>query len=268
MSIHKTAIVSKKAKIAQTVEIGPYVVVEDGVNIGKGTKIGASSFIYTGTTIGEDCRIYNNVSLGGEPQDLSYKKGTEGFLKVGDRNTFREYATAHRAAKPGAATIIGNDNYFMALSHIAHDCNIRNNVVVCNNTLLAGHVEVGDRAFISGGCVIHQFVRIGSLAMIGGGIRVKQDIPPFMLTQTTDVVDSYNVVGIKRAGFSQDIKNQIRQAYKIIYTSGLNTTNALKELEARFDSKEIISVVEFIKASKRGIAPKNTLGRNQRVGSA
>jgi len=223
---HKTAIVSKEAKIARDVEIGPYVIIKGDVNIGSGTKIGAGSYIYSGTTMGKNCRIYNNVTLGGEPQDSAYKGG-KSFLKIGDRNVFREYVTVHRGTKKGSSTTIGNDNYFMALSHVAHNCRIHNNIVLCNNALLAGYAEVEDKAFISGNGLVHQFVKIGTLAMVGGGVRVIKDIPPFMLTKEEGVVNFYNIVGLKRAGLFAAIRKEIREAYKILFLLGFNVTNAV-----------------------------------------
>ncbi len=252
MKAHKTAIVSKKAKIARDVEIGPYVIIEDDVDIGSGTKIGAGSYICSGTTIGKNCKTHNNVTLGSEPQDLAYKP-VRSFLKIGDRNIFREYMTAHRGTKEGSSTIIGNDNYFMALSHVAHNCRIHNNIVLCNNALLAGYAELEDKAFISGNGLVHQFVKIGTLAMVGGGVRVIKDIPPFMLTKEEDVVNFYNIVGLKRAGLSAAIRKEIREAYKILFLSGLNVTNAVNKIEKRLHSKEINHFVNFIRASKRGI---------------
>lgn len=252
MNTHKTAIVSKKAEISKDVEIGPYVIIEDDVKISSGTKIGAVSYIFSGTTIGEDCRIYNNVILGGEPQDLAYK-GDKSFLKIGDRNVFREYVTVHRGTKRGSSTIIGNDNYFMALSHIAHNCRIHNNIIICNNSLLGGYVEVEDRAFISGGCSVHQFAKIGTLAMVAGHTKTTKDIPPFMLVNGEDTVESYNIVGLKRANIPPAIRTQIKEAYRILYLSGFNTTNAVKRIEKQFKSDEIKHLIQFIKTSKRGI---------------
>ncbi len=256
MSIHKTAIVSKKAKIAKDAVIGPYVIVEDDVKIGPGTTIGASSYIYSGTAIGGKCRVFNNVTLGGEPQDLVYKGG-KSFLKIGDRDVFREYVTVHRGTKEGSSTIIGNDNYFMALSHIAHNCHIHNNVVVCNNSLLAGYVEAEDMAFISGSCVVHQFTKIGKLAILGGAIKISKDAPPFMTVRENNMVSAYNAVGLKRANISPEARNQIKQAYKIIFASGLNTTHAIEEIEKKFHSEEVNYLAGFIKASKRGICTGN-----------
>ena len=251
MNPHKTAIVSKKAKIAKDVKIGPYVIIEDDVNIGSGTRIGAGSYIYSGTIIGKDCYIYNNVTLGGEPQDLAYKGGRS-FLKIGDRNVFREYVTVHRGTKRDSFTIIGNDNYFMALSHIAHNCHIHNNVIICNNSLLAGYVEVEDKVFISGNCAAHQFVKIGTLAILAGSTKANRDVPPYMLIRGDSTVDSYNIVGLKRANISAAIRNQIKEAYRTLYLSGLNITHAVEEIEEKFQSEEIKHLVQFIRTSKRG----------------
>lgn len=250
--IHKTAIVSKKAKIAKDVKIGPYAVVEDRVAIGPGTEIGAGSYIYSGTTIGKNCRVFNNVILGGEPQDMGFKQG-KSFVKIGDNNTFREFVTVHRGTEEGSSTLIGNDNYFMALSHIAHNCNIHNNVIICNNSLLAGYVEVEDKAFISGNCGLHQFVKMGTLALIAGGVRANKDIPPFMMIRANNVVSTYNVIGIKRANLSAEARKEIKEAYRMLFASRVNISNAITEIEAKFKSKEIKYLIHFIKSSKRGV---------------
>jgi UDP-N-acetylglucosamine acyltransferase len=257
MNIHPTAIISKKADIADDVEIGPYAIVEENVVIGPGCRLSGNTYICKGTTIGRDCKIHKGAVIGDEPQDLSYS-GKETYLRIGGRNTFREYVTVHRGAKEGSETIIGNDCYFMAFVHIGHNCTIGDNVIIVNNSLLAGHVVIEDRVFISASCFLHQFVRIGKLAMMGGGILVRKDIPPFMLADRTGSIRYFNRVGLKRAGFDSQTIAAIKEAYRIIYRSGLNLTNALREIEEKLHNLEIEHLLEFIRSSKRGIC----LGRS------
>jgi len=252
MKTHPTAIVSKGAKIADDVEIGPYSIVDDGVTIGSGSVIQEHACVRRGTTIGKDCKIHMGAVLGDEPQDIAYK-GEESYLTIGDRNTFREYVTVHRGTQRGSATTIGNDNYFMALSHIAHNCKIGNDVTICNNSLFGGHVVVDDKAFISGSGMIHQFVRIGTLAFVAGGVKLTKDLPPFMLADSINSVATYNIVGIKRAGFDSKARKEIKEAFRIIYRSGLNLSNALAEIEKREITPEVKCIVDFIRTSKRGI---------------
>jgi UDP-N-acetylglucosamine acyltransferase len=252
MKAHPTATVSPKARIADDVVIGPYAVIEDDVAIGPGCKLHANAYICAGTTLGTNCIMYMGSCLGGEPQDLAYK-GARSYLIIGSNNIFREHTTAHRGTTEGSATVIGDDNYFMCLSHIAHNCRIGSKVIICNNALLAGYVEVADMAFISASCLIHQFVRIGTLAMVSGGVRLNKDFPPYMSTSADNVVESYNVVGLRRAGFDAAARESIKHAHRILYRENLNTSNAIAKLSEMPESRHIQHLIEFIKASKRGI---------------
>ncbi|MFH0772200.1 MAG: acyl-ACP--UDP-N-acetylglucosamine O-acyltransferase [Candidatus Omnitrophota bacterium] len=250
--IHPAAIVSKDAHL-DDVEVGPYAIIEDGVVIGKGTRIMAHAYICSGTTIGSDCEAHMGAVLGHTPQHLQFK-GENSVLKIGDRNIFREYSSVHRGSKEGLNTIIGDDNFFMGFSHIAHDCRIGNNVVLCNGVLLAGHVMVEDRAFISGNAAVHQFSRIGKLAMIGGLTVVNKDVAPYVLVEGDSEVCSLNVVGLKRSDISEEAKSQIKQIYKLIYRSSLNLSHALEEAGKISDlTIEARHMMDFIKSSKRGI---------------
>lgn len=252
-NIHLTAIVSKKAQIDPSVEIGPNCVIEDDVKISKGTKLLANVYICSGTTVGKENIIHMGAILGNEPQDVSFKKGTKSYLNIGDRNIIREYVTIHRGTQEGSCTTVGNGNFFMALSHIAHNCNIGNDIVICNNSPLGGYVEVEDKAFISGNSAVHQYCRIGRLAMISGLTRIAKDVPPYMVAELDSVISGYNIIGLRRAGVSQEAREQIKQAYKLLYLSGLNTSHALDQIEKQFKSDEIKYLVEFIRNSKRGI---------------
>lgn len=254
MKIHPTAIIDKGAELGKDVEIGPYCVIEDGVRIGDNTKLWHGVYVAKGTTIANDCHIHMGAVLGHVPQDTAFK-GMPTYLEIGARNIIREYVTVHRGTKEGSRTILGDDNFLMALSHIGHNCELGNKIVICNNSLLAGFVKVGDMAFISGNCVIHQFVRIGKLVMVGGSARIGKDVPPYMTAERESLVTSYNVIGLRRAEFSAELRTQIKKAYQLLYHSGLNTATALKKIGEESSSPQIEEFVDFIKSadSKRGI---------------
>ncbi|MFC1807984.1 acyl-ACP--UDP-N-acetylglucosamine O-acyltransferase [Candidatus Omnitrophota bacterium] len=251
MKAHPTAIVSKKAKIAENVEIGPYSIIEDDVVVGSNSVVGPHVHICDGTTIGQECRIHIGAVLGDEPQDLGYK-GEESYLKIGDRNRIREYATIHRGSREGSSTVIGDDNYIMGFAHIGHNCQIGNSAVICNNSLLGGYARIGDSAFLSAASLVHQFVRIGDLALLSAGARVGRDVPPYMLADKDNTIASYNIVGIKRAGLGSAVSKEIKEAFKVLYRSGLNLSSALSKLE-QTTNKEVRLIVDFIKSSERGI---------------
>jgi len=257
MMIHRTAIVSDKAQISKDVTIGPYTVIEAGVKIGAGTEISSNVYICSGTGIGTNCKIHMGACLGNEPQDLAYK-GEKSYLKIGNNNTFREHVTVHRGTAKDSSTMIGDDNYFMCLSHVAHNCIIGNNVIICNNALLGGYVEVEEKAFVSGGCLIHQFVRIGTLAMLGGGVRVNKDFPPFMSTGNDNIVTAYNTIGLKRAGTTIQARKEIREAYRLLYCAELNQSQALSKLAKIATSREVLHLINFIRASKRGVCARRS----------
>ncbi|MEW6620560.1 MAG: acyl-ACP--UDP-N-acetylglucosamine O-acyltransferase [bacterium] len=258
--IHPTAIIHPKAKLEDDVEIGPFSIIEENATIRQGTKIGANVIINGWTTIGKNCTIHMGCVIGHEPQIKNYEI-KESYCIIGDNNIIREYVTIHRGWKEKEKTVIGNDNYLMANSHIAHNCEIGSGVIITNGALLAGHVKVEDKAVISGLVGIHQFCRIGSYAMIGGLSQVTQDVPPYILADGNPlVIHGINSVGLRRAGFSQEIRNNLKSAYKILYRSKLNTSQALKKIEQELPpSPEINYLIDFIKNSKRGICHGVTL---------
>jgi UDP-N-acetylglucosamine acyltransferase len=252
MKAHPTAIVSPKANIADDVVIGPYAVVEDDVEIGSGCRLHANTCVCTGTKLGVGCVVHMGACLGGEPQDLAYKNA-KSYLVIGDNNIFREHVTVHRGTTEGSKTVIGDNSYFMCLSHVAHNCAIGNKVIVCNNTLLAGYVRVEDMVFISAGCLIHQFVRIGTLAMLGGGVRINKDFPPYMSTTVDNAVESYNIVGLRRAGFDAPTRDAIKKAYAILYKEGLNAGNAITKILCMEEMPAIQHLLGFLNTSTRGV---------------
>lgn len=255
MNIHPTAIVSKKAKIANDVEIGPYAIVNDNVTIGKGTVIGARCVVDGNTTIGERCKIFTGAIIGSAPQDLKYK-GEKSFLKIGDGNIIREYCTLNTGTGDGGKTIVGNANLLMAYSHIAHDCRVADNCIIANNGTLAGHVSIEDKAVVGGLVAIHQFVRIGKLSIIGGCSKVVQDVPPFSTCDGHPTkVYGLNLVGLRRSGLNHEGLKALSHAFKVFFNSGLTIKHALEKIESDkvFLSDEVLYLCEFVKKSKRGI---------------
>ena len=253
MSIHPTAVVDRRAEIDAAAEIGPYVVIEGPAKIHRGTKVMAHAVITGWTEIGEDNDIHPGAVIGGAPQDKAYK-GVETYLTIGARNIIREHVQLHRGTAAGSATIIGDDNFLMATSHVGHNCTLGNNIVLANGALLGGHVEVANNVFISGNCVVHQFVRIGAYALMRGLSGTSRDVPPYAIIDWQHTVRGVNVVGLKRAGFDETRIRQIREAFKILFRKGRNLTLAIQELESRGRaSKDVLALLEFIKTSKRGV---------------
>jgi len=253
--IHPTAIVLPGAEIGRDVEIGPYAVIGPNVTIGHGTRIGASAVIDGWTVIGENNQIFHLSSVGAVPQDLKYR-GEETYLKIGNGNIVREFATIHLGTVTGdGETTIGDNNLFMAYCHVAHDCHIGNHVVMANGATLAGHITVEDYARLGGLSAIHQFVRIGAHVMIGGGAMVGQDVPPYTIAAgDRATLHGLNLVGLKRAGFSEEVLVQLKKAYKILIRSGLLTDEALQRIRTEIpQSPQLDHFVEFVAKSERGI---------------
>ena len=256
MQIHKTAIVSKKAKLADDISVGPYTIIGDNVTIGSGTDIGVYCVIEGNTVIGRACKIFTGAVIGSQPQDLKYKD-EKSFLEIGDNNIIREYSTFNLGAEEGGKTIVGNNNIFMAYSHIAHDCMVGNNCVIANNGTLAGHVIIEDRAVVGGLAGIHQFVRVGRLSIIGGCSKAIQDIPPYSTCDGHPArVYGLNLVGLRRNGISKESIEQLNSAFKILFNSGLTIKHALEKLgkEIQPNNNEVSYLISFIKDSQRGIS--------------
>lgn len=254
--IHATAIVHPGARIGAAVEIGPYAVIGEHVVIGAGTTIGPHTVIEGWTEIGEQNRIYQFASVGANPQDLKFH-GEQSYLRIGDRNQIREFVTLHRGTEDGGGeTVIGSDNLFMAYTHVAHDCRVGNHVILANCATLAGHVMVEDHAILGGLSAVHQFTRIGTHAMISGGAMVNQDITPFTIAQGDRAQPvGINLVGLKRRGFDEPTVRAIKNAYKLIFRSGLRMEEAMEQLTAEaVKVPELMVFVNFIKESERGIA--------------
>ncbi len=255
--IHPTAIIDPMAEIGEGVDIGPYSVIEQDASIGEGTKIGPHVVIREGTRIGKRCHIYQFASIGEAPQFLGYK-GEKTFLQMGDHNIVREFTTLHRGTvKGGGKTVIGNENFFMAYAHVAHDCQIGNQVIMANGATLAGHIMIEDHAVIGGLSAIHQFCQVGTHAFISGLTGVSLDIPPYMLASGSRAkLFGLNTVGLKRHRFSEETLKALKKAYRIIFRSGLTLEKAMKKVEEEEISKtpEVQHLLQFIQRSKRGIS--------------
>lgn len=238
------------------VVIGPFTIIGDRVTIGRGTRIGSHVVIEGETEIGEGCQIFHHAIIGVQPQDLKYR-GEEARVRIGPQTVIREFATVHRGtAGGGGITAIGSRNYVMAYAHIAHDCLLGDDVVMASLSALAGHVVIEEHAIIGGLVGIHQFVRIGRYALVGACSAVLQDIPPYVKAQGNRAKPyGLNTVGLRRHGFSAGVINRLKQAYRIVFLSGLNTTQALARIEEELPScPEVDHFVKFIRDSERGIA--------------
>jgi UDP-N-acetylglucosamine acyltransferase len=248
------AVVHESAQLAEGVVIEPFAMIGPGVAIGRGSVIGSTALVEKNTEIGEDCVISHGAVVGTDPQDLKYDR-EETFLRIGDCTTIREFATVNRATHGGEATIIGSGCLIMAYAHIAHNCVVGDHVVIVNAVNIAGHVSVEDYAIIGGMTAVQQFVRIGAHSYVGGACRVSKDVPPFFKiggvpTRPIEV----NTVGLLRRGFSEETLNRLRQCYRLLYLSDLNTTQALRRIREEVPSTpETQSLIEFIEQSQRGI---------------
>jgi UDP-N-acetylglucosamine acyltransferase len=251
MSIHPTSIISERAQLGLNVSLGPYAIIEQETIIGDGTEIRAHSVIKRYTEIGPENVVYESAVIGGEPQDLGYIE-TESYLRIGARNSIREGVTMHRGTQPGSQTSVGSNCFIMAYAHVAHNCRLGDRVIIANNVALAGHVEIEDQAFISGGVVVHQFCRIGRLAMIGGNSKIVQDCLPFVITDgMPGRAHGLNLVGLRRAGFKSSEIQKLKEAYRILLRSGLPLEQALSRMTDLCDPL-VDYVVEFARRGERG----------------
>jgi UDP-N-acetylglucosamine acyltransferase len=234
--------------------IHPTAVVEDGAVIGEGTVIGPHVTIFRHVTLGPNCRVHAGAIIGDVPQDLAFRD-VESFVRIGANCIIREHATIHRGTKAGTSTIVGDDCYLMTNSHLAHNVQLGSRVIIASGALLAGYVEVGDLAFISGSALIHQFVRIGRLAMLSGLSGIGKDVPPFCTTHGIAVnrIAGLNVVGLRRAGMPPAQRAEVKRAFRLLYRSGLNVTQALEAIRGEFRAGPALEMCEFIAASARGI---------------
>lgn len=256
VTIHKTAIVHSGAKLSSGVNVGPYSIIEDNVTVGDNVKIGSHCVLTGQTKIGRNCKIYSGAIIGSAPQDRKYSIDDNVFLNIGENNVIREYVTINPGTlEGGGKTVIGTNNLLMAYAHVAHDCVIGNNCVMANAATLAGHVTLEDGAVIGGLSAVHQFVRLGRLAIVGGCSKVVQDVPPFsMCDGHPATVIRTNAVGLKRVEIPSATVRSLNKAFKILFRSGLAKTSALEKIEQEVEMcPELEHLIFFIKTSKRGV---------------
>lgn len=253
MPIHPTAIVDPRAEIDPSVEVGPYAVIEGPVRIGPRSRVMAQAYLTGNTVIGTDNIIHPGAVIGSEPQDLSYR-GAETGLRIGDRNVLREHVEVQRGTDPGTCTEIGDDNYLMSQSHVAHNSRLGCRVILATGATLGGHVLVDDGAFISGNCVVHQHVRIGKLVIMRGLSRASRDAPPFAIIDWTHTVRGLNRIGLRRAGFDRVRIGALAAAFRLLFRARVNLKGAIARVEAEVHSPDVDELLAFIRSSRRGIA--------------
>ncbi|MBN2369682.1 MAG: acyl-ACP--UDP-N-acetylglucosamine O-acyltransferase [Vicinamibacteria bacterium] len=252
MGIHPNAVVSSSARLGNGVRVGPFAVIEDGVGIGDGCEIRSHAVVKRYTRLGPGNVIHEHAVIGGEAQDLKFSGGRSG-LTIGARNVFREGVTIHRSNREDGATIVGDDCFLMAFAHVAHDCVLRDRVIIANNSVMGGHVEIASQAFVSGCVGIHQFCRVGRLAMIAGGSTLRQDALPFMLAAGYSARPcGVNVVGLRRAGFGAADLMTLKEALRLLTRSALPRAEALDRVRALRHALAD-EIVDFVQSSKRGI---------------
>jgi UDP-N-acetylglucosamine acyltransferase len=250
--IHPTAIIHPQAKLDETVQVGPYAVIDEGVELGANCVIGPHAYLTGQTVIGTNNRFHAGCVIGDAPQDLKYKSETT-WLRIGDNNVFREHVTVHRSTKPDGETTVGSHNFFMANSHVAHNCTVGDHVILANGALLGGHAVVQDRAFLSGNCLVHQFTRVGTLAIMQGGASVSQDLPPFTIAHRENEICGLNVIGLRRAGFTAGQRLELKRLYHLLFRSGKNLQAALASAHKQFSSIPAKTLLDFMASAKHGV---------------
>jgi UDP-N-acetylglucosamine acyltransferase len=249
--VHQTALIAPGARLAPDVRVGPFAVVEDDTEIGSGTELLAHSVVKRYTTLGAGNSVHEGAILGGAPQDLSFLPAAT-HLVIGDRNRIREGVTIHRGCQPGSKTVVGSDCFLMAYAHVAHDNQIGNSVILANNVTLAGYVTIASQAFLSGGVGIHQFCRVGRLAMVGGHSKVVQDCLPFVISDGAPArARGLNVVGLRRAGLGANQLRALKEGYRLLLRSSLPLQTALERMAAVADPL-VDELASFARESKRG----------------
>lgn len=252
MAIHPTAVITPRAELDAEVAVGPYVVIDGPVQIGRGTRILAHAVLTGWTRIGRDNEIHMGAVVGHVPQDVAYT-GARSYLRIGDRNVIREHSQIHRGTTAESETVVGDDNFLMQHAHVAHNCRLGNHTVIGGGALLAGHVSVEDRAFVSGNCVVHQTVRIGTLALLRGLSRTSRDVPPFCIMDGTHTVRGINVVGLRRAGFGPERIADLRRAFSALFRRRGDLSRKVETLLDSEPSADVRCLIEFIRGSERGV---------------
>lgn len=254
MSIHPTAVIHDSVQIGENVKIGPYSIVEKNVVIEDGVEIRSNVMVGENTTLRSNCRLFHSAVVGEIPQDLKFE-GENTTTEVGENTVIREFVTIHRGTEDREKTVIGRNCLLMAYVHVAHDCLVGDNVILANAVNLAGHVTIEDYASLGGIVPVHQFVNIGAHCYIGGGYRVSKDVPPYILASSEPLTFSgLNVIGLRRRGFTQESRTLIKRAYRLIFRSELNTSEAIEKIKSDFpQTEEIEHILDFYEKSERGV---------------
>ncbi len=250
--IHPTAIIHPQARLDASVQIGPGVVIDEGVELGANCIVGPHVYLTGLTTIGARNRFHAGSVIGDAPQDFKYD-GTPTRLRIGADNIFREHVTVHRSTKADEETLIGSHNYLMANSHVGHNSRLGDHVVLANGVLLGGYAQVGDRAFLGGNCAVHQFTRVGTLALMQGGAGLSQDLPPFTIVRGINHLCGLNIVGLRRAGVSSTDRLELKRLYRALFLSGKNLRAAVVEGEVEFSGELARALLRFVAETKRGV---------------
>lgn len=250
--IHATAVIHPKAQLDSTVSVRSYAVIDEGVTVGPYCVIGPHVHLTGQTTIGAHNQFHTGCVVGDAPQDLKYK-GERTRLRIGDHNVFREHVTLNRSNRIEEDTVIGSNNFLMANSHVGHNCIVGDHVILANGALLGGHVTVQDRAFISGNCLVHQFVRVGRLALMQGGSAISKDLPPFCVARGDNGICGLNVVGLRRAGFTSGERLELKKLYHALFRSGRRLSATLASARTEFTGEPARLLLDFVSTSKRGL---------------
>ena len=251
MSIHPTAVIHPQATLGTGVSVGPFAVIENGAQLGDGSTVHAHAFIGGSVTLGKKCTVGHGAVLGGDPQDFAFKPQVRSRVVIGDGTKMHEYVTIHRGTVDGSETVVGEGCFLMGGTHLAHNVRLGSGVIIANNALLGGYVNVEDRVFIGGGCVFHQHIRIGRLAICQGGSAFSKDIPPFVIAAERNGVAGLNIVGLRRAGLDSEQRAEIKRAFMLLYRSGKNATQAITAARAEKWNDAGRAFWEFVAAAKK-----------------
>jgi UDP-N-acetylglucosamine acyltransferase len=250
--IHPTAIISPKAQLDSSVEVGPYAVIDAHVTVGAGCHLGPHVYLTGHTAIGANNRFHAGSVIGDAPQDVKYKDEPT-RLVIGEGNLFREGATVHRSATADGATVIGSKNFLMVNSHVGHNATLGDHIILANGALIGGHAQVADRAFISGNCLVHQFTRVGTLALMRGGAAISQDLAPYTMARGDNGICGLNVVGLRRAGISAEERLELKRLYQMLFCSGQNLSQAIVQARLEFTGARARVMLDFVASSTRGV---------------
>jgi UDP-N-acetylglucosamine acyltransferase len=261
LMIHPSAIIHPGAKLDPSVRVGPFAVIDESVELGADCVVGPHVYLTGRTIIGSHNVFHAGAVIGDAPQDLKYHGEPTG-LRIGDHNVFHEHVTVHRSNKVTEDTVVGSHNFLMAGAHVAHNCHVGNHVIIANGALLGGHVTVQDRAFISGNCLVHQFVRVGSLTMMQGGAAISKDLPPFTIATGNNHLCGLNNVGLRRAGFTAEHRLELKRLYHHLFRTDGRFSVALATARSVFHSPGALQVLEFVTAAKRGLCADPGTARN------